>query len=150
MIDATWTAVLLAFISSIPLGILCTIWINRLSNGIFTGASIGFIASIFTTFIFSLPVRPYYFYIFSYYGISALIMWTVVFLTSRDRLGLLTSLGFIVMYSLSWFTLWKIGILVSLDALPWQELVSYLSSFAFMIGCLLRVIMPIITNPNNR
>jgi ABC-type proline/glycine betaine transport system permease subunit len=146
MIDATWTAVLLGFISGIPLGILCTFWINRLSKGIFTGASIGFTASIFTTFVFSLPVGPYYFYIFSYYGISALIMWTVLFLTLRDRLGLFTSLGFIVMYPLSWFALWKIGILVSLDALPWQELATYLSIFSFIIGCLLRAIMPNIAN----
>jgi hypothetical protein len=146
MIDTTWIPIILAFIISYPLGILCTSWINRLPNKILTGASIGFIASISTTLIFSIPPEPHNFYIFFCYGISALAMWTVLFLTSRNSLGLFTALGFTVVYPL----VWKTGIFMSLEALPWQELLTYLSIFAFILGCLLRVIIPIFANLNNR
>lgn len=150
MIDAKWIPVILAFMTSLPFGTLCAFWLNRLSKGSFVGALIGFISSIATTFIFSLPSEPYNFYIFFCYGISTLAMWTVFFLTSRSRLGLFTSLGFVVIYSISSFGLFWIRIFGSVESLPWQALLSCLSIFSFIAGCLVRLVLTIFASRNSR
>jgi hypothetical protein len=143
--EAPWYLILSASIVGFLLGLGCAYFRKDIANGFYKGFAFGVIFSIVSTFLFS----TYGYWSSSIiYFIMSFISGSTLSFTISSRSGTFTTAGFVISYPITYFGLWKGGLFVSLDALPWQFFATYAICVAFALGLLVKLINRVLSSIN--